>query len=144
VAAGGMFRQVAADLQRFSREWPPQGAAVLEREATQRVRAATGGDGRLSHARGRGPATVRVKKAAGTAEVAADGDRGVWAILEYGTSTHVVRAKPGKLLRTPYGARRQVTVSGVRAKRPWDTAMASGEPKVMRDAERRFAQIVGG
>ena len=143
MGAAAEFRRLADDVRRFADDWPAEGAKVIERETLDQLNAATGGDGRLSNARGYGRATVKVARRSGSAVVSAEGDKTIWAWLEEGTGTHRVSAGRGRFLRTPYGPRRSVVVSGMRPKKPWDKAMAAAEPKVAADAEKRWAQVGG-
>jgi hypothetical protein len=75
--------------------------------------------------------------------VAADGSRAVWTILEDGTSAHDVVARSGSFLRTPYGPRRRVHVSGVRPRRTFTEGAERGLDVAARDAESAWARIGG-
>jgi len=143
VAGADTIRGWARDVQRFADDWPAAGAEVVDETITARLRADTGGDGGLSHGRGLGRATTRITKRRGEAEVSADGSMRVWGILEGGTSTHTVKARGGGFLRTPYGPRRTVTVSGVPARRTFTEAAETGLQAAARDAEAQWARIGG-
>jgi hypothetical protein len=136
------IRAWARDVQRFADDWPADGIAVVDEAITARLRADTG-DGGFSRGRRMGRATTRITKASGSAEVVADGSRAVWTILEDGTAAHDVVAPSGGFLRTPYGPRRRVHVSGVRARRTFTLGAETGLDAAARDAETRWARIGG-
>jgi hypothetical protein len=141
VAGADVVRGWARDVRRFADDWPKQGAEVLSRDVTDRLRADTGGDGRLSHYRG-GGATVQVTSGAGTAEVAGSGAMGVWAILESGTTAHTVTGRGARgVVLSPYGPRRSVRVSGVRGKQTWSQGVDRGMDAADADAGRAWAQV---
>jgi hypothetical protein len=112
-------------------------AAELERA----LAADTGGDGRLRNLP-KGPATVTVDGGNSEASVSADGAAAVWSILENGTREHVITARPGRYLLTPFGPRRMVTVSGVDARRTWTLGAARGLAEAERDADDAFGEMV--
>jgi hypothetical protein len=141
VSGAATVRGWARDVSRFADEWPEHGARVLADKVEQRLRSDTGGDGGFSRGRGLGRAGVEVDAGTGEAEVAAAGSMRVWAMLEHGTSGHVVRARRGRLLATPYGPRPMVTVSGMRARETWSTGVRAGMPAVQRDAEHEWARV---
>jgi len=141
--AGDGLRRLAQRAERMEREWPRDAADVLERAVTGQLRSATG-DGALSHGRDMGRATVVARGGAGKATVEAGGSMAVWAIIQSGTSGHTVRAGAGRVLRTPFGPRRQVTVSGAPGKRTWTHGVARGMPAVETSAERAFREMVRG
>jgi hypothetical protein len=142
VAGSAVIRGWARDVQRFADDWPADGIEVVDQAITDRLRADTG-DGGLSHGRGMGRATTRVTKRAGEAEVAADGSMRVWGIIEGGTSAHTVTAKRGKMLRTPYGPRRSVHVSGIPARHTFTEGADTGLDAAARDAESAWARVGG-
>jgi hypothetical protein len=115
---------------------------VLAERISSELRAATGGDGRLSRHPG-GAADVSQEAGQGSADVSASGNRGVWGILEKGTTPHITRAKGRGLLRTPYGPRPFVRVSGVPARRTWSRGVEAGTPDVIRSAETTFKEVFG-
>jgi hypothetical protein len=137
------IRAWARDVQRFADEWPAAGIGVVDDAITNRLRADTGGDGGFSRGRRMGRATTRIVKATGSAEVVADGSRAVWTILEDGTSSHDVVAPSGGFLRTPYGPRRKVHVSGVPARRTFTAGAEQGLDAAARDAETAWSRIGG-
>lgn len=143
MAAGDGLRRLAKRAERMEREWPRDAARDLERVVTGNLRAATG-DGALSHGRRMGKATVDVHGSAGKATVEAGGSMAVWAIIEAGTKPHTVRAGRGGVLRTPFGPRPAVTVSGAPARRTWTRGVARGMPAVETSAERAFRNMVRG
>ena len=142
MAAGASLRQLAARVERMADTWPREASQIVQRDAERQLRAATG-DGSLSGGRDLGRATVTVKASAGRASVAQSGSARVWAIVEGGTKPHTVKARRGKLLRTPYGPRPSVTVAGTPAKRPWSRAVTSAMPQVEASARRAFTDVVG-
>ena len=71
----------------------------------------------------------------------ADGSRRVWGILEGGTSAHVVNARAGGFLRTPYGPRRRVKVSGAPARHTFTEAADRGLDRAAKDAEAAWSRI---
>lgn len=141
-SAGDSLRRLATRAERFERQWPGDAAALVGRAVTAELRSATG-DGALSRDKSRGRATVATRKRGGTAVVEADGNMGVWAIIQSGTRAHTVDAGAGKVLRTPQGPRRRVRVSGVRARRTWTRGVADGMPKAKASAQRAFGEVVG-
>jgi hypothetical protein len=140
-SAAAAIRSYADDVRRLADEQPAAGAALLAETIDAALRADTGGDGGFSHGQGMGRATVDVLTRSGSADVIGAGSRGVWAILEHGTRGHEVRAGRGGFLRTPYGPRRAVNVSGVAARRTWTRANERALPLIENETERRFAQI---
>jgi hypothetical protein len=138
--AASEIRGFADDVRRFVDDWPADAADVVN-ESIRRRLAADIGDGTFSHGRTMGRATTRITVRGGSAEVAADGSRRVWGILEGGTSPHVVRARPGRMLRTPFGPRPTVRVSGVRARRTFTEGADDGLTRAARDAESAFARV---
>jgi hypothetical protein len=142
VAGADDIRGFGRDVRRFADDWPAHGIGVVDDAIEQRLRADSG-DGALSHDRGGGRATTRIVKGSATADVVADGNRGVWGILEGGTRPHTVTAGRGRLLRTPYGPRRSVNVSGVRGKRTFTLGAERGLEDAVRDAEAQWAKVGG-
>ena len=136
------IRGWADDVRRFADDWPAQGARVVD-DAIRRRLIADSGDGGLSHGRNMGRATTRITVRSGDAEVVADGSRRVWGILEGGTSPHVVRAAPGRMLRTPFGPRPSVRVSGVRARRTFTQGADDGLTRAAQDAESAWTRVGG-
>ena len=142
MAGADTIRGWARDVQRFADDWPADGITVVDRAIVDRLRADTG-DGGLSHGRNMGRATTRITKGSSEASVAADGSMRVWGILEGGTSPHVVRAARGRMLRTPYGPRAEVRVSGVRARHTFTLGADKGLDDAVRDAEAAWARVGG-
>jgi hypothetical protein len=140
VAGADTIRGWADDVARFADDWPAKGAEVVDEAITQRLRADSG-DGRLSHDKGGGRATTRIIKSSGSADVVADGSRGVWGILEGGTRPHTVDAGKGHALRTPKGPRRIVKVSGARGKRTFTEGAQRGLEQAAKDAEAQWARV---
>lgn len=142
MAGADTIRGWARDVQRFADDWPAVGITVVDQAVVDRLRADTG-DGSFSHGRNMGRATTRIQKGRSEASVAADGSMRVWGILESGTSAHVVRAARGRMLRTPYGPRAQVRVSGVRARHTFTEGADRGLTGAVRDAETAWARVGG-
>jgi hypothetical protein len=142
-SGAGTVHQWARDIERFADDWPAQGATVLQRAVEQQLRADTGGDGGLSHARDLGRASVDVDPGRASADVLGAGSMAVWVMLEHGTRGHDVRAGRGRVLRTPYGPRRVVHVSGMAAKRTWSSGVQAGMPQVARDGEAAWSRVGG-
>jgi hypothetical protein len=136
------IRGWADDVHRFADDWPAQGARLVDDSIRRRLNA-DAGDGGLSHGRNMGRATTRINVRDGDAEVVADGSRRVWGILEGGTSAHVVRAAPGRMLRTPFGPRPSVRVSGVRARRTFSEGADDGLARAEQDASSAWSRIGG-
>lgn len=134
-------RAFAADVRRFADAAPGESIAAVDEAITAQLRRDTGGDGSLSRGRKLGRATTSVRRKRGEAEVVPSGSRNVWGILQGGTSAHVVRAKRGGFLATPYGPRRQVHVSGAPARHTFTEGAATGIADAQRDMERRWAQL---
>jgi hypothetical protein len=134
------IRDFGRDVRRFADTWPADGIELVDKAITDRLRADTG-DGGLSHGRNMGRATTRITARKGEATVDADGSRRVWGILQGGTSTHTVTARPGRFLRTPYGPRRQVTVTGVRARRTFTEGADKGLADATKDAESTWSRL---
>ena len=53
---------------------------------------------------------------------------------------HTVNAKAGGFLRTPYGPRRKVNVSGMAAKKTWDKGAGKAVDAARRDAAAAFVE----
>jgi hypothetical protein len=130
----------ADDVRRFADDWPADGARIVDEAVRRRLNADTG-DGGLSHGRNMGRATTRINVRGGEAEVVADGSRRVWGILEGGTSPHVVKASRGRMLRTPFGPRPSVRVSGVRPRHTFTEGADDGLARAARDAESAWAKV---
>lgn len=129
----------ARDVSRFADDLPGASIGVVERAIEARLRADTGGDGALSHGRNLGRATTSTTVSNGEAIVVPSGSRNVWGILQGGTQAHVVRAKPGSFLATPYGPRAQVHVGRSRARHTFTEGATIGLDAAQRDVERRWA-----
>lgn len=129
------------DIQRFEREEPRSAIRVVDDAVRQQLQRDTGGDGGFSHGRNLGRATTRVTSRAGEAEVAAAGSLRVWGILQGGTSGHETRASRGRLLRTPYGPRPSVRVSGVRARETFTTGAQEGLDDARQELERAWGGL---
>lgn len=129
------------DVAVFARDWPADGARVLAREVADRLARDTGGDGRLSHGRRLGAATVDVDTGAGRADVSSGGSSAVWSILEHGTRAHVTRARPGRVLATPYGPRRSVSVRGTPPAHTWTRGSERGMDAAERAAAAAWGQV---
>lgn len=140
--AGDGLRRLAQRAESMQREWPRDAAVVVERAVTGQLRSATG-DGALSRGRDLGWATVEVDARPGSAAVTAGGSMAVWAIIERGTEGHIVDAGEGRVLRTPYGPRRRVSVSGAPGKRTWSRGVAEAMPRVRASAGDAFRELVG-
>lgn len=134
------IRGWADDVRRFADDWPADAAELVDDAITQRLRADTG-DGGLSHGRAMGRATTRITRRDGEATVEADGSMRVWGIIEGGTTPHTVTAGPGRLLRTPYGPRSRVRVSGVPARHTFTEGAEKGLSEAAKDAESAWARI---
>src|ERR1043165_1990059 len=89
------------DIAQFAREEPTSAIRLVDDAIRAQLRADTG-DGAFSRGRKLGRATTRINRGNDSAEVVAAGSRSIWTILEQGTGGHEVRAKKGKVLRTPY------------------------------------------
>lgn len=137
-AAG--YRRVAADVRQFADRAPGEAIALVDDAITAQLRADTG-DGSFSHGPDLGRATTRTTKRQGEAEVQADGSRRVWGILEGGTSGHTVTASAGRVLRTPFGPRRSVTVSGVAARETFTKSCAKGMEEAARKLQDDWAAL---
>jgi len=140
VAAADTIQGWGRDVRRFADDWPARGAELVDEAILARLRADSG-DGSLSHDRRGGRATTRIIKASGSADVVAAGNRGVWGILEGGTRPHTVTAAKGRTLRTPYGPRREVRVSGVRGRHTFTEGAARGLDLAAKDAEAQWARV---
>ena len=90
-----------------------------------------------------GAGDVDVSGGHGDAQVGAAGSHGVWTWLEHGTRPHVVQAATGRALRTPYGPRARVQVSGMAAKRTWTSNVGRAVDAAADDARARLARMVG-
>lgn len=144
-SAGDSLRRLAIRAERMTQQWPNAAAALVERAVTAELRSATGGDGALSHDKGGGRATVMTRRRGqGAATVEAAGSIGTWAILQRGTRPHTVNARRGKVLRTPYGPRRTVRVSGVRGRRTWTQGVDDGLPQARASARAAFREVIAG
>jgi hypothetical protein len=142
VAGADVIRGWAQDVKRFADDWPRQGGDVLARDVTAQLRADTGGDGRLSHDRRGGAADVQVTASAGQADVVGAGNMGTWAILETGTKSHTTTGRGLRgVVRTPYGPRRTVNVSGVPGRQTWSRGIDQGMGAVEADAARAWGQV---
>lgn len=134
MSLGAPLGRLARDADRFVTDWPHEGAVIVERAVTAELRSAPGG----GNVPGVGRATIEVQSSAGSADVSAAGSMRVWAWSENGTRAHAVEARRGRLLRTPYGPRQRVRVSGWRASHAWSNGVERAEPAVMRDAMARL------
>jgi len=141
VSGAGTIRGWGRDIQRFTRDAPRQAIRVVDDAVTQQLRRDTGGDGGFSHGRNLGRATTRVTSSAGEAEVAASGSLRVWGILQGGTSGHEVRPGGRGLLRTPYGPRPFVRVSGVSARETFTRGAQTGLEGAARELESRWVDL---
>lgn len=139
MSGAATVRGWAKDVKRFADDWPRQGGDVLKRAVDAELRGDTGGDGAMGTL---GRASVEVTARPAEADVVGAGSRAVWAILEGGTRAHTVTGKgPRGLLRTPYGPRRRVNVSGAPAKRTWSRGVERGMAAVEADAERAWGGV---
>jgi len=130
---------VADAARRFPRDWTRDGSRLVSEAITLQSKADTGGDGRLSNARGYGAVTVDVRLDESQASITNGGDKTIWAWLEDGTGRHRVRARrQGGTLRTPYGPRQSVVVEGMKAKQTWTKGNEKGLDAAERDALARF------
>ena len=127
-------------IRSFGDGWPTVGAQACADAITQVALLDTGGDSRLSNHVG-GTIGVSVDARAGEATVMADGARGVWAILEWGTQAHEIRPRNGRYLMTPYGPRRMVQVEGVAARHTWTTGAAAGMTEAERSADEAWGEV---
>lgn len=134
MSLGAPLVRLARDADRFAKDWPHEGAVIIERAVTAELRSAPGG----GNVPGVGRATVEVESSAGSADVSAAGSMRVWSWVENGTRAHDVNARPGGYLRTPYGPRRRVHVSGWRATGAWSNGIQSADAAVMSDAMSRL------
>ena len=136
-----VIRGWAQDIQRFADTAPRQAIRVVDDAVRDQLQHDTG-DGSFSRGRNLGRATTRVTSSAGEAEVEAAGSLRVWAILESGTSAHQVRADRGRLLRTPYGPRPAVRVSGVPPRQTFSRGAQAGLEDAAQELERAWGQAV--
>jgi hypothetical protein len=134
------IRAWGEDIQAFARDAPGDAIRVVDQAIRDQLQQDTGGDGALSHGRDLGRATTQVRARDGEAQVDAAGSLRVWAILESGTSGHEVRAPRGHFLRTPYGPRPSVRVSGVPGRETFTRAAQSG----LEDAQHELERAWGG
>lgn len=141
MSGAATVRGWARDIKSFADDWPRHGAVALQHELDAALRADTGGDGALSHARDLGAASVEIDASPGEADVNGAGAMAVWVMLEHGTRAHKVAAPKGRTLNTPYGPRPFVHVSGMRAKRTWTRGLDRGMPAVERDAEQAWSKV---
>ena len=139
---GDGLRRLAERAERMERDWPRDAAQLVEKAVDAGLRQATG-DGGFSHGPRMGRASVRVNASSGRARVEAAGSMAVWTILETGTTPHTVDAGPGRVVRTPFGPRRRVRVSGVSGRHTWTRAVTQAMPQVRRDAADEFRRMVG-
>jgi hypothetical protein len=138
VAAAAALGRLARDVARFADDWPRQGAEVAA--GVLRSQLAADGGGTFSKAPGMS-ARVEVRPGSGSADVVGVG--GGWTWLQDGTRPHTVNAKAGGFLRTPYGPRRRVNVSGMAAKGTWDKGAGRAVDAAARDAAAAFSKAVG-
>ena len=129
------------DIQRFGREAPRDAIRVVDDAVRQQLQRDTGGDGGFSHGRELGRAQTRVTSSPGEAVVEAAGSMRVWGILQRGTSGHEVHAARGRFLRTPYGPRRSVRVSGVSARETFTSGAQAGLEDAARELERAWGGL---
>ena len=138
------LRDLARGVQSFVEDWPRAGAEESARAITKRVQRDTGGDGGLSGARELGRATVEVDASSGEATISAGGSMSIWAMIESGTSSHEIRARGSgrrAVLRTPYGPRRTVRVSGTRGRRTWTEGSEDGLDAAAKVADRMLGGL---
>ena len=131
----------ADSVRSFADGWPSRGAAVAASRIERQLFADTGGDGRLSNYKG-GAAAVAIETGTREASVVGAGSRGLWSMLEHGTTAHTVLPRK-RFLITPQGPRRMVQVSGTNARRTWTRGVANAMPDVERDAVAAFHEVVG-
>jgi len=148
VNGGAEYRAIARKVEEFGAYWCRHSGDLVAQQITNQLRADTGGDGRLSNAR-LGPADVRVKATAKAAYIKNSGSKVVWAWLEEGTGTHTISPKGRgrgrrRALRTPYGPRARVTVSGMKPKQTWTKGNERGMAAAERDATYQFGRMLGG
>lgn len=120
---------------------PGDAIGVVDTAILTRLRADTGGDAGFSHGRNLGKASTRTTVRRGEAVVEADGSRQVWAILQGGTTAHVVKASQGRFLRTPHGPRREVRVRGVRARETFSEGADRGLEMAARELDRAWSRV---
>lgn len=113
--AGDSLRRLATRAERMERQWPSDAAALLADELESAAKRDTGGDGRLSHGRKLGAATVTVRRHGNGAAARADSPR-IWGVLE--------KARP--------------------ARRTWSKGVKASKARVDRSAEQAFRQVVRG
>ena len=130
----------AESVRRFGEEWPARGARVAADVVERYAQADTGGDGSLSNYRGGGIGAT-VEGGSGEAAAVAAGSMGLWSMLEYGTSAHVIKPR-GRFLLTPAGPRRMVQVSGMAARGTWSKGAAAGLMEAERDADAAFEEAM--
>jgi hypothetical protein len=128
------IRQWGRDVRSFADTAPGDAIVVVDDAISARLNADTGGDGMLSRGRKLGRATTQITKRPGEAQVEPSGSRQVWGILQGGTVAHVVEARKGHVLATPYGPRPRVHVSGAPARRTF----TEGAERGLVDAQRRL------
>ena len=143
MSAGDALDRLARDAARFADEWPRDGADLIAERMVSALRADTGGDGRFSHVpdgcrRRRRHRRVRLRRR-GRCRLQGCG-RG-WNTEPAVTSS---RRPPGKALRTPYGPRARVKVSGMAAKRTWTSNVGRAVDAAADDARARLAESSGG
>jgi hypothetical protein len=141
MSAAPVIRGWARDITRFGVVAPGEVIDVVDEAIVDQLRRDTGGDGAFSLGRKLGKATTRVTARPGEAVVAASGSRSVWGILEGGSTAHTVKAKRGKLLRTPYGPRPSVRVSGVPARHTFQRGAETGLDKAEAELERMWGGL---
>ena len=138
MTAAAALDRLARDVARFADDWPRQGAEVAA--GVLRGQLAADGGGSFSKAPGMS-ARVEVRPGSGSAEAVGVG--GGWTWLQDGTRSHTVNAKAGGFLRTPYGPRRTVNVSGMAAKNTWGKGAGKAVAAAARDATAAFSKAVG-
>ncbi len=141
MSGAATIREWSRAVRKFNDDAPGQAIEIVDKAITQRLRADTGGDGALSRGRKLGRASTQTTKRKGEAEVTPSGSHGVWGILQGGTRGHVVQAKSGGMLATPYGPRKRVEVSGAPAKRTFTEGAADGIDEAFRQLETDWGNI---
>jgi hypothetical protein len=138
VAAAAALGRLAREVARFADDWPRHGAEVAA--GVLRGELAADGGGSFSNAPGMS-ARVEVRPGSGSAEVVGAG--GGWTWLQHGTRAHTVNARSGGFLRTPFGPRRRIEITGMAAKGTWTKGAGRAVDAAQRDAAAAFSKAVG-
>lgn len=126
--SGSSMRRVASEV-----------GVAAKRDMDEAARAATGGDGVMSNwPRARLTSGFTIKGSSSL--TLAPKPLGAWKVLESGAAAHVVHARKGRVLSTPFGPRPLVRIPHTRGKQAW----SKGRRIVEQRTPERIAVIVGG